>query len=334
MSRFSSNLPLPPRGLVGSAGLGWLGAAAAGIGAAALVNHLVAKRSERRHPPRGHFVTVDGVRLHYLAAGRGDPIVLLHGNGTMAEDWVVSGVFQELARHHRVIAFDRPGFGFSERPRDRIWTAGAQATVLRKALRQLGVAKPTLVGHSWGTLVALTMALQDQEDTAALVLLSGYYNPTLRKDVFLGSGPAIPVLGDLMRYTISPVLGWLLSPLVFRKLFAPQKITKRFRQLFPTALALRPSQLRATAGDTALMVPGAFATFRRHDELALPVTVMAGTQDAIASFKGQAQRLRRETPGSALRAIGGGGHMIHHTAPDLVARVISGARTESVPQAA
>jgi len=334
MLAMPQNIRSSPSARGGFPRLGWLGAAAAGIGAAALANHLVAKRSERRSPPRGHFVTVDGVRLHYLAQGQGQPIVLLHGNGTMAEDWWVSGVFQELARNHQVIAFDRPGFGYSERPRNRIWTAGAQAALLRQALRQLGIANPTLVGHSWGTLVALTMALQDQDDTAALVLLSGYYNPTLRKDVFLGSGPAIPVLGDILRYTIAPLLGWLMAPPVFRKLFAPEKVTKRFRKRFPTALSLRPSQLRATASDTALMLPGAFATFRRHGELALPVTVMAGTQDGIASFEGQAHRLRRETPGSALRAIGGGGHMIHHTAPELVARVIAGARTESVPEAA
>jgi pimeloyl-ACP methyl ester carboxylesterase len=216
-SRISSPFAARPKSSLATK-LGYAVAAIAGI---AVANHLVARRTERRNPPQGRFIEVDGIRLHYLEKGTGRPIVLLHGNGTMAEDFVLSGVFDALARSHRVIAFDRPGFGHSERPRDTIWTAHAQAALLRKATRRLGVERPVLVGHSWGTLVALTMALEQQEDTAAVVLLSGYYTPTVRLDVPVMSGPAIPLLGDLIRYTISPLLGWLITPLVFRKLFGP-----------------------------------------------------------------------------------------------------------------
>jgi pimeloyl-ACP methyl ester carboxylesterase len=109
------------------------------LAAAALTNHALARRAERRNPPEGKFTTVDGVRLHYIERGTGPVIVLLHGNGTMARDFVLSGVLDLLAKDHRVIAFDRPGFGFSERPRGRIWTAEAQAALLQKALLGLDV---------------------------------------------------------------------------------------------------------------------------------------------------------------------------------------------------
>ncbi len=122
-------------------------------------------------------------RLHYIDRGTGRPIVLLHGNGTFAQDWLISGVLDQLATDHRVIAFDRPGFGYSERPRSRIWTASAQAALIHKALLKLDIHKPVIVGHSWGTLVALALALDYPLDTAALVLLSGYYFPTVRTDV-------------------------------------------------------------------------------------------------------------------------------------------------------
>ena len=88
-----------------------LAASAAALAAAALYNTYRTRQVERDHPPGGQFVSVDGVRLHYLEAGKGPPVVLIHGNVVTAEDWVMSGVFDRIARNHRVIAFDRPGYG-------------------------------------------------------------------------------------------------------------------------------------------------------------------------------------------------------------------------------
>jgi pimeloyl-ACP methyl ester carboxylesterase len=300
----------------------WLAGAAAVLGGAALANHLMARRSERRSPPLGRFVVVDGVRLHVIEAGEGAPIVLLHGNGAMAEDFVLSGVVDALARQHRVIAFDRPGFGHSDRPRSRVWSAAAQARLMHRALAQMGVQRPVLVGHSWGTLVAMRMALDHPADAAALVLLSGYYTPTPRTDVVLFTGPAIPVLGDVMRYTIAPLVSLMILPMLLRKMFAPARVPGHFRRGFPFGLALRPSQLRASAADTALMIPGAFAMRHRHGELAMPVLIMSGDGDRIVDLGRQARRMHRDVPGSELRIVPGCGHMVYHTAPDAVVAAI------------
>jgi pimeloyl-ACP methyl ester carboxylesterase len=297
------------------------------LGGAALANHLLARRSERRHPPLGRFLTVDGVRLHVIEAGEGRPVVLLHGNGAMAEDFVLSGVFDRLAGTHRVIAIDRPGFGHSDRPRDTVWTAAAQARLMHRALLRLGVESPVLVGHSWGTLVALRMALDHPRDAAALVLLSGYYTPTPRSDVVLFTGPAVPVVGDVLRYTIAPLASLLILPILLRKIFAPHPVPEHFRRGFPFGLALRPSQLRASAADTALMIPGAMAARHRHGELAMPVTILSGDDDRIVDPGRQSLRLHREVPGSELRVVPGAGHMIYHTAPDAVVEAIEAATT-------
>ena len=102
-------------------------------------------------PSAGKFITVDGVRVHYLEFGKGAPIVLLHGNTLRAEDFVASGLVEELAKNHRVIAIDRPGYGYSERPRGRLWTAEAQAALVKQTLERLGVTKPT-VGAFMGNI--------------------------------------------------------------------------------------------------------------------------------------------------------------------------------------
>ncbi|HSU04096.1 MAG TPA: alpha/beta hydrolase [Acetobacteraceae bacterium] len=268
-------------------------------------------------------MTVDGVNLHYIDRGKGSPVVLLHGNGALARDWEVSGVVDLLAANHRVIAFDRPGFGYSDRPRGGIWDAAGQAALIHKALVRLDIRSPVIVGHSWGTLVALALALDNKRYSKGLVLLSGYYYPRLRADVTLLSGPAIPIFGDLLRYTIVPLLGWVLWDSISRKLFAPAPVSQRFRTDFPMALALRPSQLRASAADTALMVPVAASFLDRHEELDVPVAIMAGNGDRIVDIARQSKRLHAELPKSFMHELEGAGHMIHYIAPEAVAAVIT-----------
>jgi alpha/beta hydrolase fold len=114
------------------------GVVVAGV-ASALLNRWLAKKAERRNPPIGRFITVEGVRLHYAERGTGTPLVLLHGNGSMIEDFQSSGLIDLAAKKYRVIAFDRPGFGHSERPRSRIWTPAAQADLIAAALEEIGV---------------------------------------------------------------------------------------------------------------------------------------------------------------------------------------------------
>lgn len=135
-----------------------LAAAAALAAASASAIHARVRRAEREHPPRGAFIDAGGVRLHYLDAGEGDAVVLLHGNGLTVEDWSLAGIVDDAARAYRVVAFDRPGFGYSAQPSDRVWTAQAQADVLAEALDRLGLARAVVVGHSWGTLVAIALA--------------------------------------------------------------------------------------------------------------------------------------------------------------------------------
>src|ERR1700722_1868790 len=124
-----------------------VGTLIAGLTVFALVNRFAAKKAERNNPPIGKFVDVDGVRLHYVERGNGEPLVLLHGNGSMIQDFASSGLLDIAAAKYRVIVFDRPGFGYSERPRLTVWTPGTQADLIRKALGQLGISQAIVLGH-------------------------------------------------------------------------------------------------------------------------------------------------------------------------------------------
>ena len=200
--------------------------------ASALLNRWLAQKAERRNPPIGRFITVKGVRLHYVERGTGTPLVLLHGNGSMIEDFQSSGLLDLAAKKYRVIAFDRPGFGHSDRPRSTVWTPDAQADLIAAALKQMGVPRAIVLGHSWGTLVAVALALKYPQEVQAVILASGYYYPNARADVFLLSPPAIPLIGDFLSHTVAPLLSRLMWPFLLRKIFGPSPVPKKF-QGFP-----------------------------------------------------------------------------------------------------
>jgi pimeloyl-ACP methyl ester carboxylesterase len=208
---------LPPLPAAGAA----LGLA---LAASAFANHRLARRAERRNPPLGRFLESDGVRLHLLERGAGTPLVLLHGNGGMIQDFLSSGLFDQAAGRFRVLAFDRPGYGYSERPRGRLWTPEAQADLLAGALRGLGAERAVVLGHSWGAQVAVALALRHPDLVGSLVLEAGYFYPSARLDFVPLSLPAVPVLGDLLLHTVSPLLSRLLWPRLMRKIFGPQPV--------------------------------------------------------------------------------------------------------------
>ena len=299
-----------------------LAISAAALAASAVYNIYRTRKVEHDHPPTGRFITVDGVRLHYLEKGEGPPVVLIHGNVVTAEDFVLSGVFDRVARNHRVIAFDRPGYGYSERPQGSIWTAIEQADLLQEAFYQLGIERPIVVGHSWGALVAMELALGQQDAVSGLVVLGGYYQPTVRVDVPMVAAPAIPVIGDVLRYTVAPLMGAALMPLNVKAMFAPLDVPERFKREFPYGFPVRPGQIRAESQDAVTMVPAVFGMADRIRELNIPITIIAGTEDGIVDHEDHAEWFHDQLPDSVLRLVPGAGHMVHYAAPDEVTEAI------------
>jgi pimeloyl-ACP methyl ester carboxylesterase len=296
----------------------------------AVANHLMARRAESNHPAEGSFLDVDGVRLHYTDRGQGSPVVLIHGNVVTGNDWDTSGVTTLLLSNHRVIIFDRPGFGHSERPRGAMWSADQQADLLHKALLQLNVERPVVVGHSWGSIVALALTVRHREQIGALVLLSGYYFWTLRPDVPMAALGALPIVGDILRYTFSPLLGALQMPLLKRHMFAPEPVAEEFQAGFSPAMALRPSQIRASSMDGAQMITSALALRDEYKKLTLPVTIIAGDGDKVV-FRRMSERLADSIPRSTLRIVSGAGHMVHYFAPRQVVEAIEDVAGKVLP---
>jgi pimeloyl-ACP methyl ester carboxylesterase len=156
-----------------------------------------------------------------------------------------------------------------------------------------------------------------------VVLGSGYFYPTARADVPLTTPPAIPVIGDVLRYTVAPALARLLLPRIYAKVFGPTPVPARFRREFPHELVLRPWHIRAASEDTAFLIPAAAAMQEHYPSLAMPVTLITGDSDGIVEPARQSRRLHEDIAGSRMVTIPGAGHMIQHSAPDAVVAAIA-----------
>lgn len=122
-------------------------------------------------PVDATFVEVDGVHVRYREVGTGPTVVLVHGYGASSDSWLP--VIPALAAHHRVIALDLKGFGWSSRPAGD-YSPAAQAQLVWRALDKLGVGDAALVGHSWGSSVVLSMAVAQPARVRRVALYSAY----------------------------------------------------------------------------------------------------------------------------------------------------------------
>jgi hypothetical protein len=93
--------------------------------------------------------------------------------------------------------------------------------------------------------------------------------------VLVLSTPAIPLIGDLLSHTVAPLASRLPWPLLLRKIFGPNSVPSKFAG-FSKEMAVRPSQLRAGAAESALMIPAAHKLRNGYHQLKIPVIVVVG----------------------------------------------------------
>jgi pimeloyl-ACP methyl ester carboxylesterase len=124
-----------------------------------------------------HFFDSAGVRIHYLEAGTGDAVILLHGNGGSAQDWVKSGLLERLSANFRVIAMDARGHGASGKPHDPKAYGREMSLDVLRLMDHLQVRKAHLVGYSMGaqTVAHLIVIAPERFESATLGGAPGRY---------------------------------------------------------------------------------------------------------------------------------------------------------------
>jgi pimeloyl-ACP methyl ester carboxylesterase len=133
--------------------------------------HRKSRASKSVRTPQSHFANVNGVRLHYLIAGQGDPVVLLHGYAETSHMW--RPLMAELASTRTVIAADLRGAGQSSTPADG-YTKAAMAQDIHALTSKLGYERIRIVGHDIGLMVAYAYAVQYPSEVDRIVLMDAF----------------------------------------------------------------------------------------------------------------------------------------------------------------
>jgi pimeloyl-ACP methyl ester carboxylesterase len=124
------------------------------------------------NPEIGATADANGIKTNYLEAGKGDPVVLIHGSGpgvTSYANWRL--VLPALAENFRVLAPDMVGFGFSERPANIKYGVQTWADQVVGLMDTLELPTAHLVGNSFGGAIALRIATQHPDRVGKLVLM-------------------------------------------------------------------------------------------------------------------------------------------------------------------
>ncbi len=298
----------------------WLIVLAAVMGILALISTVGASRIERQFPPVGAFVEVDGIRMHYRDAGRGPTIVLLHGASANLRDFNAS-IFEPLSRTYRVIAIDRPGHGYSERPSGEWPDPARQAQLVQQLLTNLEVKNPILVGHSWSGSLVLAYLLAYPE-AAGGVLLAGGTHPWQGGVAWYNDVAGVPVVGELFARTLAYPFGMLALDGAVRTVFAPNPVPRNYLETTGVGLALRPDEFRANAEDVRLLSDFLAIQSRRYPEIDQPLLLLTGSADDIVPAWNHAERLIEQAPNVELIEFEDTGHALHHAHPAAVVEMI------------
>ncbi|HWA00598.1 MAG TPA: alpha/beta hydrolase [Caulobacterales bacterium] len=282
-----------------------------------------ARLAERTWPAHGRFVESHGVRLHVLEAGpmNAPRVLLIHGaSANLRELW--RPLAEPLRDDHRVIAFDRPGYGHSGRPRRGAESLALQAAMAADVLAATGDGPAIVVGHSLGAAVALRLALDSPHLVEGLVLIAPASHPYPGQNVWWARLAATPLAGHLFAHAVVPWAGPLAAQRGIAVNFHPASAPHGYYEDAGVGLAFRPRAFRASACDV-IATKREFATQAPlYPEIMAPAIIITAEKDKVVSPKRHARGLARDLPASELVIAPDAGHMPHRLRTDLVLAAI------------
>lgn len=264
-------------------------------------------------------VVVDGMTLSYVSAGSGRPVVLIHGNPGSFHDYTLV-VVERLSQSYHVLAFDRPGHGFSERHDSVSTTVEVQARIIREALQKLGIEQPVLVGHSWGGSLVLASAVAYGSDFSGIVLLAPAAYPSVRVE-WWSLVPHVPLVGKFVVNRLTPYLGRSIVRRSLKQAYDPQEVQHEYAEQSAERW-MQPNHIRACAYDERTLRASLKILSQHYGGITLPVVIVTGDVDRVLVPEEHAYPLHRAIEHSKLIVLKQTGHQLPQTKPDDVISAI------------
>jgi len=243
-----------------------------------------------------HRVEVDGIQVAFQRVGDGQPLLLLHGAASDSRVWRVQ--LEEMADEFTVVAWDAPGCGESSDPPET-FRLPDYARCLSGLIDALDIEQPHLVGHSWGSGLALELYRQRPDVPRSLILVGGYAG-------WAGSLPADEVARRLQfGLQAAELARGAFDPKSMPGLFSDAMPAEMVDELVQIMSEIRPVGTRA--------MTHAFAEADLRDvlgDIQVPVLVLHGEDDERSSVD-VADALHTAIPMSTLVVVAGLGHLLH-----------------------
>ncbi len=298
----------------------------AGMSYAYLYSRSALSDIEQRYPATGRFADITGTRIHYtdngaVTGGTGVPIVLLHGASTSLVDYEAS-IAPALRQANRVIALDRPGYGYSERPSGPWVDPRQQADLVVGLLDNLGIQRAVVVGHSLGGAVTMALAVHYPERLEGIVLLAGVSHPWKSGVAWTNHLAGIPLLGTLFGHTLLVPSAGVVMPEAIEEVFAPNSVPERYIERTHLELSIRPKAWQSSAQDLRLLSPYLEVQKERYGELKMPILLITGADDTVVPAWNHSERLERLLRQVQLVSLPETGHAPHHVRTEQVVALI------------
>jgi pimeloyl-ACP methyl ester carboxylesterase len=279
--------------------------------------HTRSRVSKSGRAPQSRFANVTGVRLHYLIAGQGDPVVVLHGYAETSHMW--RPLMAEIATSRSVIAPDLRGAGQSSTPADG-YTKAAMAQDIHALVGKLGYGRIRIVGHDIGLMVAYAYAAQYPSEVDRIVLMDAFLpgvgnwrDVWLMRDLwhfhFYGKTPLALVHGRERIYFEHFWNDFAADP--------KHSVPERDRRIYAKAYA-RPDGMRAGFEYFRAFEQDAkdFARFAQTPlPMSMPMLVLTGEKASGDFLIQQGRLVAANVEGVVVR---GSGHWLMEEAPDQV----------------
>ena len=267
-------------------------------------------------PGYGDFINIQGLKIHVWEAGKGEPIILIHGFMSMAYDWRFN--MAELSRQFAVYALDLPGFSYSDKPLDFGYTTAAYSRLVLDYMDARNIKSAILAGNSLGGQVALQAGLMQPDRVGGLVLidLGGYPGS-------VGFLPfkllAVPLLGEMaMSLLNAGIVKMMLKTGIFYNAALAEDATVRgYCEVYKTVNARKipPMVMMGVSRDEARISASL-------GEIKCRSLIIWGAEDRVISPH-CAGMFARDLPRASMLIVEKAGHMPQVERPEAVNKAIA-----------
>ena len=301
------------------------------------VTRRISRQAEKLVPAAGQRITVDGHDVHYVESGAGRPILMIHGLGGHLHH-MRRPLMEAFGDDYRLIAIDRPGSGYSTRPRGD-GRLSQQADFIARLIDAMQLERPLVVGHSLGGAIALAMALRHPDKISGLALISPlthHYSEVPPE--FAPLHIPNPVVRRLIANTVAVPMSARNAPRTLDFVFGPQKPPVDFAVAGGALAGMRPSHIYATSTDLVALRHDLADFETRYGEIELPVGILFGDKDRVLDYRRHGLSMRDKIDDLDLEIAEGVGHMPQYVVTGqvvaFVRRIAGRAFQSSTPAAA